>query len=72
MATVEGQVSVGVAGEENRTKVDLEGDCLHPTVHTNVPLRWERAEKTTTVIITAQIILWPYMHFFQRGITKQG
>lgn len=39
VATIEGQVSVGVAGEEDRTEVDFEGDGLHPTVHTDIPLR---------------------------------
>lgn len=42
MATIEGQVSVSVAREENRAKVDFEGDGLHPTVHTDVPLRCRR------------------------------
>lgn len=38
MATIEGQVSVGVARKENRAEVDFEGDGLHPTVHADIPL----------------------------------
>lgn len=38
MATVEGQVRIGVSREENRTEVDLESDGLHATVHADVSL----------------------------------
>lgn len=40
MATIEGQVRIRVAREENRAEVDFEGDGLHPAVHADVPLRW--------------------------------
>ena len=39
MATIEGQVGVSVARKEDGAEVDLEGDGLHPTVHTDIPLR---------------------------------
>lgn len=42
MTTVEGQVSIGVAGKQHGAKVYFEGDGLHPTVHTDVPLRCEK------------------------------
>lgn len=42
MATVEGQVGVGVAREEDGAEVDLEGDRLHAAVHADVPLRCKR------------------------------
>ena len=42
MATIEGQISVNIAREENGAKVDLEGDGLYSTVHTNVPFRCHR------------------------------
>lgn len=39
MATVEGQIGVGVAREENGAEIDLESDGLYPTIHTDIPLR---------------------------------
>lgn len=38
MATVESQVGVSVAGKEDGAEVDLEGEGLHPAVHTDVSL----------------------------------
>lgn len=40
---VEGQICVGVAGEENRTEVDLQSDGLNPAVHADVPFTWRKA-----------------------------
>lgn len=48
MTTVEGQVSVGVAGKEDGAEVDLEGDGLHPTVHTDIPLSCRTHTQTQT------------------------
>ena len=45
VATVQGQVCVGVAGEEHGAEVDLQGDGLNPTVHTDVPLTWRNREE---------------------------
>lgn len=39
MATIEGHVGVCIARKEDRAEVDLEGDGLHPTVDTDIPLR---------------------------------
>lgn len=41
VASVEGQVRVGVARKEDRAEVDLKGDGLHPAVNADVPLRFE-------------------------------
>lgn len=38
MATVEGQVSVSIARKKDRAEIDLEGNGLHPTVDTDIPL----------------------------------
>lgn len=46
MATVEGQVSVKVAREENGAKVDFKGDGLNSTVYTNVSFRWNTPTHT--------------------------
>jgi len=46
MATIEGHVSVCVARKEDRAEVDLEGDGLHPTVHTDIPLRCKTHTQT--------------------------
>lgn len=40
LATVQGQVCVGVAGKQHRTEVDLQGDGLNSAVHADVTLRW--------------------------------
>lgn len=56
---VERQICVGVAGEENRTEVDLQGYGLNPAVHADVPFTWrktggggsERKVGNVTVII---------------------
>lgn len=40
MATVEGQICVGVAGEKHGAEVDFQGDGLNPAVHADVPLSW--------------------------------
>lgn len=45
VASIEGQVSVGVSGEEDGAEVDLEGDGLHSAVDTDVPLSCKRAHK---------------------------
>lgn len=45
VATVQSQVCIGVAGEEHRAEVDLQGDGLHPAVHTDVPLAWRNKEE---------------------------
>ena len=42
MATIEGKVSVGIAREEDGAEVDFEGHGLHPTVHTDIPLRCKK------------------------------
>lgn len=38
IVTVQGQICVGIAGEEHGAEVDLQGDGLNPAVHTDVPL----------------------------------
>lgn len=45
VATVEGQVSVGVARKEDWAEVDLQGDGLHPAVNADIPLRFEEQER---------------------------
>lgn len=40
VATIQGQICVGVAREEHGAKVDLQGDGLNPAVNTDVPLTW--------------------------------
>ena len=40
VASVEGQICVGVAREQHWAKVDLQGDGLHPAVNADVSLRW--------------------------------
>lgn len=40
VVTVQGQICVGVAGEEHGAEVDLQGDGLNSAVHTDVPLTW--------------------------------
>lgn len=45
VASVEGQVGVGVSGEEDGAEVDLEGDGLHPAVDADVPLSWAKRGK---------------------------
>lgn len=40
VAAIQGQVCVNVAGEQHRTKVDLQRDGLDAAVHADVPLTW--------------------------------
>lgn len=40
VATVEGQVGVGVARKEDWAEVELKGDGLHPAVNADIPLRF--------------------------------
>ena len=40
VVTVQGQICVRVAREEHGAEVDLQGDGLNTTVHTDVPLTW--------------------------------
>lgn len=44
VATIQGQICVSVAGKQHRTEVDLQGNGLNPTVHTDVPLAWRNRE----------------------------
>lgn len=49
VATVQGQIGVGVAREKHRAEVDLQGDGLNSTVHTDVPLTCRhRGRKVTS------------------------
>lgn len=45
VASIEGQVGVGVPGEEDGAEVDLEGDGLHSAVDADVPLSWAKGQK---------------------------
>ncbi len=45
VVTVQGQICVGVAGEEHGAEVDLQGDGLNPAVNTDVPLTWRNGEE---------------------------
>lgn len=49
VASVEGQVGVGVARKEHRAEVDLQGDGLHPAVNADIPLRFEGAGESWLV-----------------------
>lgn len=42
MPTVESQVSIRVAGEQDGAEVDFECDGLNSTVHTDISLRWKK------------------------------
>lgn len=63
MATIEGQVGVGVAGEEDRAEVEFEGDGLHPTVHADIPLRCKTRIHTKTQVQNEWSVDEMY-HFF--------
>lgn len=45
MAPIQGQVSVNVAREKHRAEVNLQGDGLYSTVHTDVPLSYRKKKK---------------------------
>lgn len=49
MATIECQICVSVARKKHWAEVDLEGDGLHPTVHTDIPLRCTQNTKKDTI-----------------------
>lgn len=48
VASIEGQVGVGVSREEDRAEVDLEGDGLHAAVDADVPLSWAKGKRSFT------------------------
>ncbi len=45
VVTIQGQICVGVAGEEHGAEVNLQSDGLNAAVHTDVPLSWSKREE---------------------------
>lgn len=50
VASIEGQVGVGVSREEDGAEVDLEGDGLHSAVDADVPLSWAKGQKVNCIL----------------------
>lgn len=48
VVAVQGQIHLGVAGEQHRAVIDLQGDGLNPAVHSDVSLTWGEAWKKLT------------------------
>ena len=47
VVTVQGQIGLGVAGEEHGAEVDLQGDGLNAAVHADVTLAWRQRGDVT-------------------------
>lgn len=59
MVTVQGQIRIGVAGEQNRAEVDLQGDGLHAAVHADVPLSFITRQWSVKTSVSVRISYCP-------------